>query len=64
MQNYLDILDMKMNELYPYFFFVYLTWRQMKSISCFPDPGCYALVKQTQKTDLDFGNPELGNETK
>lgn len=26
-------------------------------------PGCYALVKQTQKTDLDFGNPELGNET-
>lgn len=28
-------------------------------------PGCYALVKQTQiSTDLDFGNPELGNETK
>lgn len=36
----------------------------MKNISCFPDPGCYALVKQTQKTDSDFGNPDLGNETR
>lgn len=28
-------------------------------------PGCYELVKQTQNsTDLDLGNPELGNETR
>lgn len=37
----------------------------MKNVSCFPDPGCYELVKQTQhSTDLDLGNPELGNETR
>lgn len=37
----------------------------MKNVSCFPDPGCYDLVKQTHNsTDLDLGNPELGNETR
>lgn len=37
----------------------------MKNISCFPDQECYELDKQTQNsTDLDLGNPELGNETR
>lgn len=37
----------------------------MKNISSFPDPGCYELVNKTQTSpDLDYGNPELGNETK
>lgn len=37
----------------------------MKNISCFPDQGCYKLVNQTlNSTDLDLGNPELGNETR
>lgn len=37
----------------------------MKNISCFPDPGCYELVKLAQNsTDLDLGKPELGNETR
>lgn len=48
-----------------FFIFVYITWRQMKNISCFPDQECYELDKQTQNsTDLDLGNPELGNETR
>lgn len=66
LQNYLGIFfGMKRNKLNPIFIFVYFTWRQMKNVSCFPDPGCYELVKQTQNsTDLDLGNPELGNETR
>lgn len=34
------------------------------SSDAFKYPGCYALVKQTQKTDLYFGNPDLKNETR
>lgn len=66
LQNYLDIIfGMKRNKWYPFFIFVYITWRHMKNISCFPDQGCYKLVNQTlNSTDLDLGNPELGNETR
>lgn len=31
----------------------------------FLDQGCYALLNKTlNSTDLDLGNPELGNETR
>lgn len=66
LHNYLDIFFVWKEINYIHIFiFDYTTWRQMKNISCFPDQGCYELVKQTQiSTDFDFGNPELGNEKK
>lgn len=67
LHNYLDIFLVwkGINYYIHIFIFVYLTSRKMKNISCFPDPGCYELVKQTHNsTDLYFGNPELGNEPK